>query len=137
MGLNDFKIEQKVGKGSFGSVYRAKRLSDGRTYALKKVSIKDMPKKERLEAVNEIRLLASLNNAHIIGYCDAFLERHDLYIVTEFAKRGDLGGRIKKCQQRHEKIPEAEVWLYFTQICLAIEYLHDRNILHRDLKPMK
>ena len=83
MGLNDFKIEQKVGKGSFGSVYRAKRLSDGRTYALKKVSIKDMPKKERLEAVNEIRLLASLNNPHIIGYCDAFLERHDLYIVTE------------------------------------------------------
>jgi NIMA (never in mitosis gene a)-related kinase len=54
-----------------------------------------MPKKERAEAVNEIRLLASLNNPHIIKYCDAFIEGSDLYIVTEVSCRGGLSNNPK------------------------------------------
>jgi NIMA (never in mitosis gene a)-related kinase len=58
--LADFKLEDRVGKGSFGSVYKAIRKSDGRTYAVKKVNIKTMPQAEREDALNEIRVLASL-----------------------------------------------------------------------------
>lgn len=142
--------------------YTTLALSVGRTYALKKVSMKDQSKKERQEAVNEIRLLASIAHSNIIKYSDSFIEKNDLYIVTEvrnaiqtsahnyaicslthalfvwqFAPRGDLGGKIGRHKNRKERMPEKVIWMYFVQICQALEYMHSRQILHRDLKPMK
>ena len=133
--LADFKLEDRVGKGSFGSVYKAIRKSDGRTYAVKKVNIKTMPQAEREDALNEIRVLASLQNMHILAYCDAFLDASNLYIVTDFARRGDLAGKIKKNAKSRKYFPEKEIWTYFVQICVGIDYLHSKKFLHRDLKP--
>jgi NIMA (never in mitosis gene a)-related kinase len=110
-------------------------LVAGRTYALKKVNIAKMPLKEREFAVNEIRLLASLNNPHVIGYCDAFIENNTLFIVTDYARKGDLRMKIKRYKRAGKKFAEEDIWKYFIQMATGLEYLHKHNVIHRDLKP--
>ena len=63
----------------------------------------------------------------------AFVDADILYIVTEFATHGDLLGYLKNAK-RNGQLPEATVWALFIQMCLGVQSLHDKNILHRDLK---
>lgn len=131
--VNGFTLTRLLGKGTFGTVYQATRETDGRTYAIKKVDTRKMGAKDRAEAVNEIRILASIAGAHIISFFEAFVEQDILYIITEFATHGDLFGYLKDARKKGP-IKEATVWSLFIQMALGLKSLHDRNILHRDLK---
>lgn len=131
--INGFQLLKFLGKGTFGAVYQARREADGKIYAIKKVDTRKMTAKERAEAVNEIRVLASVSGEHVITFYEAFVEQDILYIVTEFATHGDLMQLLKN-KRRAGHLPEATVWSYFIQMCLGIKAMHDNNILHRDLK---
>ena len=131
--VNGFVLQKLLGQGSFGTVYKATRETDGKTYAIKKVDTRKMGAKDRAEAVNEIRVLASVAGAHIITFFEAFVEQDMLYIVTEFAGHGDLFGFLKDARKRGP-LKETTVWSLFIQMGLGLKSLHDRNILHRDLK---
>jgi len=89
--------------------------------------------KERQEAVNEIRVLASVGGPFNIRFLEAFVDADVLYIVTEFAAHGDLFGWLKARKGRGA-LKEATVWSFFIQMCYGLQSLHERNILHRDLK---
>ena len=65
--VRDFELLKFLGKGAFGAVYQARRAADKKTYAIKKVDTRRMPTKERVESVNEIRVLASISGPHVIG----------------------------------------------------------------------
>jgi NIMA (never in mitosis gene a)-related kinase len=82
MRLADFKVIKFLGKGSYGSVYKVVRISDSTEYAMKEVKIKYMNQVEREEAVNEVRLLASVKHPLVIRYCESFYEADKLYIVV-------------------------------------------------------
>ena len=86
MRTKDFKIVKLLGKGTYGAVYKVIRKSDNEEYALKEVSLKALKPREREDAVNEVRVLASIKHRNILRYCEAFLEGSNLYIVTEYAK---------------------------------------------------
>jgi len=131
--VNGFQLLKFLGKGTFGAVYEARREADGRTYAIKKVDTRRMTTKERAEAVNEIRVLASVAGDHVITFYEAFVENEVLYIVTELASNGDLLGFLKN-KRRAGHLPEATVWSFFIQMCLGVKTMHANNILHRDLK---
>jgi len=131
--VRDFELLKFLGKGTFGAVYQARRAEDKRIYAIKKVDTRRMSTKERTESVNEIRVLASLSGPHVITFNEAFVDADILYIVTEFATHGDLLGYLKHAK-RNGQLPEATVWALFIQMCLGVQSLHDKNILHRDLK---
>lgn len=131
--INGFQLLKFLGKGTFGAVYQARREADGKIYAIKKVDTRKMTAKERAEAVNEIRVLASVAGEHVITFYEAFVEQDILYIVTEFANGGDLLQLLKN-KRRAGHLPEATVWSYFIQMCLGVKTMHDNNILHRDLK---
>lgn len=64
--LRDFRDLKLIGKGSFGRVYRCIRISDGGDYAVKEVAIKAMSQREREDAVNEVRILASVHHQMVI-----------------------------------------------------------------------
>ena len=81
--------------------------------------------------MNEIRILASISHFNVIKYCDAFVERNNLYIVMEYAEHGDIFRQITKKKEANKYMREEVVWVYFLQICLGLKALHDRNILHR------
>ena len=106
----DFKIVKLLGKGTYGAVYKVIRKSDKEEYALKEVSLKALKKREREDAVNEVRVLASIKHRNILRYCEAFLEGSNLYIVTEYAKGGDLHGKIKRYTAKRKSLAEKTVW---------------------------
>lgn len=63
-----------LGEGAYSSVYKVKRLADGEVYALKRVKLMNLNEKEKENALNEIRILASLRNPHVVLYKEAFWE---------------------------------------------------------------
>ena len=136
MSLKDFKIGKQLGKGAFGSVCIVTRLADQKTYAMKQVKISSLSQKERENAVNEIRILASLQHPNIVGYYEAFYESttKTMNIVMEFADDGDLDGKLKQCIKSHRIFDESQMWSWIIQLLEGLKYLHDNKIIHRDLK---
>ena len=93
-----------------------------------------MSQEERAEAVNEIRLQASVRHPNVTSYREAFLDGQRLCIVMEYAPYGDLQRCIRKREAHRKPFPEDLVWSYFIQVCMGIRELHRRNIIHRDIK---
>ena len=134
--MNDFKIEKVLGKGSFGSVYLVRRIEDNKIYALKSVILEKLNKKEQQNSVNEVRILASVNHPNVIGYKEAFWDdsQNTLNIVMEYADDGDLQTKIGKMRKEGGMFKENLIWSYSIQMIEGLKALHDKKIMHRDLK---
>mmetsp|Transcript_77417 Transcript_77417/g.227031 ORF Transcript_77417/g.227031 Transcript_77417/m.227031 type:complete len:486 (-) Transcript_77417:168-1625(-) len=134
--LDDFKQLALLGEGAYSAVYKVQRLADGEIYALKKVKLPSLSDKEKQNALNEVRLLASVQDKFIIAYKEAFFDDQTrcLCIVTECADGGDLMQQIVKCQKERSHLKEVDVWRYLNGMCTGLKALHDMRILHRDLK---
>eukprot|EP01064_Diplonema_japonicum_P027828 TRINITY_DN4130_c0_g4_i1.p1 TRINITY_DN4130_c0_g4~~TRINITY_DN4130_c0_g4_i1.p1 ORF type:complete len:751 (+),score=204.76 TRINITY_DN4130_c0_g4_i1:59-2254(+) len=134
-------IKQKViGKGSYGQAVVVKRKSDGALLVMKEVKLQGLKLEERKEARAECELLSRLRHPNIIQYIEHFEQRQVLYIVMEYAEKGDMDGMLKKHKERARTagsgkgLPQDQALHYFAQICMAMRYLHDKKILHRDIK---
>lgn len=136
MSLKNFEILNELGKGTYSTVYKVKRITDEKIYALKKVRIMSLKEKEKRNALNEIRILASINHPNIISYKEAFFddESRTLCLVLEYADGGDLYQRILQYQKKGKYMSETFIWNLMIQIVRGMKALHDLNILHRDLK---
>jgi NIMA (never in mitosis gene a)-related kinase 1/4/5 len=136
MSFKDFKVVEAIGKGSFASVYKVIRKSDNKVYALKRVKINKMTKKEIADALNEIRFLASIRHKNIVGFLEAFLETDEteLCIVMEYCGCGDLAQKVDRYKRRRQYIEETVIWRYLVQCLKALRDLHEKGICHRDLK---
>ena len=136
MSLDDFEFGRVLGKGVFGSVLIVKRKQDQQIYAMKRVRISNLSKRELQNSFNEVRLLASLNHKNVIGYREAFYDKNSktLNIVMEYADDGDLSVKIKKNLKNKYFFEESTIWATLIQILEGLKYLHKSNIIHRDLK---
>lgn len=136
MSLNEFEFGKELGKGAFSSVHVVKRKVDGKTYAIKRIKISQLSNKERENALNEIRLLASLSHINIIGYKEAFFDEisRTMNIVMELADDGDILSKIKSYTQSKMYLKENIIWSILIQVLQGMKYLHDNNIMHRDMK---
>jgi len=134
--MSDFKIEKVLGKGSFGSVYLVTRKKDKKIYALKTVILEKLNKKEQENSVNEVRILASINHPNVIGYKEAFWndKESSLNIVMEYADDGDLQTKIQRMRKEGGMFNEDLIWSYSIQMIEGLKALHDKKIMHRDLK---
>ncbi|XP_038551666.1 serine/threonine-protein kinase Nek4 isoform X2 [Micropterus salmoides] len=131
--MNNYTFIRVVGKGSYGEVHLVKHKTDRKQYVIKKLNLTTSSKRERRAAEQEAQLLSQLRHPNIVTYRESW-EGDDcqLYIVMGFCEGGDLYHRLK--QQKGELLPEKQVVEWFVQIAMALQYLHERNILHRDLK---
>lgn len=103
-----YEMRHPVGRGKFSTVFRARRLSDGRPCALKKIRLSgSLDSVSRKKCLQEVQLLQSLNHPNIISYLDSFLE-HDkddmMVIVLEWAEAGDLDRQLAKLRARRSPI---------------------------------
>jgi serine/threonine protein kinase len=100
------------------------------------VFLTKLSQKEKENALNEVRILASIDDPNIVAYKEAFLSENPstLCIVMEYADGGDLYDRILKHQKKGTKFSEKEIWDIFIQVVRGLKALHNLKILHRDLK---
>jgi len=103
MCVDDFEVERKLGEGAYSCVYKVRRASDKMDYAMKSIKMGALSAKERDNAVNEIRFLASLNCPEIIGYKEAFYDEKTnvLNIIMEYMPGGDLLNKIKSLKKKN------------------------------------
>ncbi|XP_025062561.1 serine/threonine-protein kinase Nek4 isoform X5 [Alligator sinensis] len=122
-----------VGKGSYGEVSLVQHRQDAKQYVIKKLNLKNASKRDRKAAEQEAQLLSLLRHPNIVTYRESW-EGEDglLYIVMGFCEGGDLYHKLK--EQKGKLLPETRVVEWFVQIAMALQYLHEKHILHRDLK---
>ncbi|XP_058534988.1 serine/threonine-protein kinase Nek4 isoform X3 [Ochotona princeps] len=139
MPLGAYCYLRVVGKGSYGEVTLVKHRRDGRQYVIKKLNLRNASSRERRAAEQEAQLLSQLKHPNIVTYKESW-EGGDglLYIVMGFCEGGDLYRKLK--ERKGQLLPESQVVEWFVQIAMALQvyfsaqYLHEKRILHRDLK---
>ena len=134
MNLPGFVEQKLLGKGTYGSVYKAKRLSDGQSYAVKIVNLGALNHREIEDSVNEIRLMASFSSPFIVRFHEAFCDNRRLCIVTEYARLGDLSHLIERRKKKKRLFHEDDIWRYLLQLLEGLKVLHNCGVVHRDLK---
>ncbi|NXA45141.1 NEK4 kinase, partial [Nothocercus julius] len=133
MPLAAYCLLRAVGKGSYGEVSLAQHRHDGKQYVIKKLNLKNASNRERKAAEQEAQLLSQLKHPNIVTYRESWQgEDGLLYIVMGFCEGGDLYHKLK--EQKGKLLPENQVVEWFVQIAMALQYLHEKHILHRDLK---
>ncbi|KAK2883468.1 hypothetical protein Q8A67_017105 [Cirrhinus molitorella] len=130
--MDKYERLKKIGEGSFGKAILVKSRTDGRQYVIKEIGISRMSNKERQESRKEVAVLANMSHPNIVQYKESFEESGCLYIVMDYCEGGDLFKKINN--QRGTLFPEEQILDWFVQICLALKHVHDRKILHRDIK---
>jgi len=122
-----------LGKGSFGKAYLVKNTEADELCVVKQMETSMMGKKEKEEAVKEAMLLKRMDHKNIVRFQEVFMTRKGrLCIVMDYADGGDVHMEIKRREGR--LIEEARIVEWFVQICFALKHVHERKVLHRDLK---
>ena len=134
--MENFDILSKLGEGSYSTVLKVKRHLDNNIYALKKVKLLKLKEKEKINALNEVRILASIKSNFVITYKEAFFDEKEscLGIVMEYADNGDLYQKILEYRKLNKIFEEIEIWKILIQLIKGLKSLHELKILHRDIK---
>ncbi|NXS62399.1 NEK4 kinase, partial [Brachypteracias leptosomus] len=131
--LASYCFLRAVGKGSYGEVSLVRHQQDSKQYVIKKLNLKNASSRERKAAEQEAQLLSQLKHPNIVTYRESWQGDDGLlYIVMGFCEGGDLYHKLK--EQKGKLLPENQVVEWFVQIAMALQYLHEKHILHRDLK---
>ncbi|KAK3285102.1 hypothetical protein CYMTET_7268 [Cymbomonas tetramitiformis] len=129
--MDKFTRIKVLGKGSFGQAVLVKDKK-GAFSVIKEIDVSKMPKSEKEAAEQEVKVLMSLKHPNIVCCTDSFTERGKLCIVMDYCDGGDLYELLQK--QKGKLVDEEQILDWFVQLCLAMKHVHDRKILHRDLK---
>lgn len=122
-----------LGKGSFGKAYLVKNTEANELCVVKQMETSMMDKKEREEAVKEAMLLKRMDHRNIVRFQEVFMTRKGrLCIVMDYADGGDVHMEIKR--REGKLLPEARILEWFVQTCFALKHVHERKVMHRDLK---
>ena len=128
--LKDYQLGDCLGKGAFGSVYRALNWGTGETVAVKQIKLADLPKSELRVIMLEIDLLKNLDHPNIVKYQGFVKTPETLNIILEYCENGSLHSISKN----FGRFPENLVALYMSQVLQGLVYLHDQGVIHRDIK---
>jgi NIMA (never in mitosis gene a)-related kinase len=133
-----FQRVKKLGEGGFGLVYLVLDNRDNHYYVSKEIDLNKLDSKAKKDALKEVEFLSKLNHPNIVSYKEYF-ETHSnntniLYIIMQYCDNGDLEHKVKQQAQLKRPFSEIQVLDWFVQLCLALKHIHDRKILHRDLK---
>lgn len=121
-----------IGKGAFGEAFIVERASDKREFVAKLMDLRSMSPKDKRYAQTEILCLAHSDHFAIVHYIEhCVVDEDTVVIVMEFADHGDLYNNIRKGSLH---LAEREAGVYFVQLLLALDHIHRRRMIHRDIK---
>ena len=124
-----YEIIQEIGRGAFSVVYKVKSKKDNNIYCLKKINMKKTKDKE-----NEINILSNLDHPNLIKFFYSYSNEEGIYIIMEFCEFGDLFSLLQSVKKKKVYVNEDIIWNVAIQTLLGIEYLHSKQIIHRDIK---
>ena len=133
---DDFEVLQVLGHGGFSQVLKVKSKKNFGIYAMKKIDKEKIIKKfkDKKYYFNEKVIVKQLSHPYIIKCYKAFEDSNYLYFIMEFMNNGDLlsynAGNIKF----HALIPEGKLWDIFYKCLSGLNYIHEKGIIHRDIK---
>lgn len=130
--MENYTVKKVIGEGAYGRAVLCQDNKSGQLVVIKEIAMKNLSLQEQRDAKKETTILASLHHPNIIGYKGSFMKNNVLHIIMDYADNGDLFAQIQKAKGTHFK--EDQILDWFVQICLALKHIHDRKILHRDIK---
>lgn len=147
--LKDLEYIKQLGSGGFGqvSLVKLKEVNYNRYMALKRISIgNSISEQKRMRVMRETQILATVDHPQIIKMYNHFLHKETqnspasdanwfLYILMEYAENGDLLQLIDKHKSEKTFVDEDKIWEICRQVTEGLSHLHQRLIIHRDIKP--
>jgi serine/threonine protein kinase len=127
--IDDFETIRLLGKGEYGKVLLVRKKASGNLYALKIIKKKLIEKKKQIQHTKAERsILQKVDHPYIIHLKYAFHTSLKLYLVLEYCPGGELYFHINK----YKRLSEDRAKFYSACIVLALDYLHERDIVYRE-----
>ena len=134
--IRQYKILEKLGKGTFGIVYKVINEYESMIYVIKQISLNGLSKQQINQVYSEAKILSLINSKYVVKYRESFVEGEDLDIVMEYCDNGDLCNFLKRKKKKGIPLEEDLIWQIFIKITLGLTAIHKMKILHRDLKTL-
>uniref|UniRef100_A0ABI7YWG7 Protein kinase C n=1 Tax=Felis catus TaxID=9685 RepID=A0ABI7YWG7_FELCA len=132
LGLQDFDLIRVIGRGSYAKVLLVRLKKNDQMYAMKVVKKELVHDDEDIDWVQTEKHVfeQASSNPFLVGLHSCFQTTSRLFLVIEYVNGGDLMFHM----QRQRKLPEDHARFYAAEICIALNFLHERGIIYRDLK---
>ncbi|CAF1075592.1 unnamed protein product [Adineta steineri] len=130
MKIGKYFLERTIGKGNFAVVKLATHCDTHQKVAIKIIDKSRLEPNDHKKLEREIAVMKSLIHPYIIRLYEVMESKNLIYLVTEYASNGELLDLLL----REKRLSEAKAKEKFRQLVLAVEYIHSKNIVHRDLK---
>ncbi|POY71504.1 hypothetical protein BMF94_5817 [Rhodotorula taiwanensis] len=125
-----FQLGECIGRGQFGSVYRALNMNTGQVVAVKRIGLDGKSASDITQLSKEVTLLQTLSHPAVVSYEGVVRTEHYLNIILEFVENGSLQRTLKQFGE----LPESLVASYVVKILEGLAYLHAQGVVHCDLK---
>ena len=135
--VDEYTLNECIGKGSFGEVYYTTKEDSSIPYATKRFNRENVEKKENISYfINEITILKEIYHKNIIKIESLKKTKNHYYVIMEYCNGGTLTENVDNYKLKHGKpLPEKSIQHIMRQLVDAVAHLHSKGILHRDLKP--
>ena len=136
--VENFKVVKEIGKNKT-DIYKSYLLRSSTSdneYVYKSVNVIALKEKERDRLLNEINVLKKINHQNVIEIKNSQYSKNKkfLYIITEYAEDGTLQEKYEEQKKKNQYFKETDLLDWFIQILLALKCIHEKKILHRDIR---